>query len=156
MSKPMMNISIPSLSKGHLNVMLPLKVEKITIVGSPPWKLKITIPSPSTKQPQSGPSTKQSQPKSQFNLIDQLGKTPVQIYILELLHISPMHKSILDKTLQYFSILQDIDVNQFEAMVGYTTTPHHVTFSDQDYSSPKSNHNDTLHIEVFIHKHKVR
>lgn len=59
---------------------------KVIIAGPPPAKqAKITILGPSAKQSQPVPPAKQSQPvptikqwkpKSQFNLIDQLGKTP--------------------------------------------------------------------------------
>ena len=139
---------------------------KVTIAGPPPARqVKITIPGPSAKQsqpasyakqPKPVPTPQKWKPKSQFNLIDQLGKTPAQIYILEFLRISPAHKDILDKTMLESLVPKDIDVNQFETMVGYLTTPHHVTFSNQDYSSPKTNHNDALHIETFVHKHKVR
>lgn len=85
-----------------------------------------------------------------------MGKIPPQISILDLLRISPTHKAILKKTLQESYVLNDIDVNWFEAMVRYLKSPHHITFLDQDYSSPKPSHNDALHIKVFIHKHKVR
>lgn len=111
---------------------------------------------PSSKQSHPGPSTKQSQHKGQLNLIDQLGKTPTQISILELLRISLAHKAILGNNLQESSVTHDIDVNQFESMVRYLTTPHLITFLDQDYSILKPSHNDKLHIEFFIHKHKVR
>lgn len=81
---------------------------------------------------------------------------PAQISMLDLLHISPTHKAILDKVLQDSSISTNIDVNQFEAIFRYLASPHHITFLDQDYSSPKPSHNETLHIKVFIWKHKVR
>lgn len=38
-------------------------------------------------------------PKTQYNLVDQLQKTPAQISILELLKISPTHKDILEQAL---------------------------------------------------------
>lgn len=79
---------------------------------------------PSTKQSNSSPSTKQSQPKGQFNLIEKLGRISSQISIFELLHISPTHKAILEKYLQESSIPHDIDFNQFEVIVGHLTTPH--------------------------------
>lgn len=37
---------------------------------------------------------------SSFNVVDQLKKTPAQISLFELLHISPSHIKILDKALQ--------------------------------------------------------
>lgn len=50
----------------------------------------------------------------------------------------------------------DLDVNHCEEMVGCLTNSHHTTFSEQYYSTEKLNHNDPLHLEVLIHKAKVR
>lgn len=41
-------------------------------------------------------------------------------------------------------------------MVGYLINSHHASFFEQDYSTRKTNHNDPLHLEVLIHKIKVR
>lgn len=41
-------------------------------------------------------------------------------------------------------------------MVRYLANSHHVSFFDKYYSTSKTNHNDPLHLEVFIDKYKVR
>lgn len=41
-------------------------------------------------------------------------------------------------------------------MVGYLANTHHVTFSDRDFFSQDSNHNNPLHLGVYINKNKTR
>ncbi|GLJ49605.1 hypothetical protein SUGI_1052410 [Cryptomeria japonica] len=54
----------------------------------------------------------------QYNLVEQLDKTPALISILELLRLSPSHKTILDQALQEASIPASLNTDQFQAMVG--------------------------------------
>lgn len=53
-----------------------------------------------------------------YNLVDQLDKMSVLISILELLCISPSYKTILDQALQEASLPPDLNIDQFQAMVG--------------------------------------
>jgi hypothetical protein len=48
-----------------------------------------------------------------------------------------------------------MDVSQFQAMVGNLSTSQHITFYPWDIPKDKPNHNDPLHLEVFIHNAKV-
>lgn len=52
------------------------------------------------------------------------------------------------------SIPENIDTDQFQAMVGHVTS-HLLTFSEQ-YLPSQPSHNHDLHLEVFIHKNKVK
>lgn len=81
---------------------------------------------------------------------------PFEISILELLHIPPTHNAVLDKALQESLVPTDINVDEFKAMVGNLPITHHVTFVEHDVVTHKPNHNDPLHLEVFVHKHKIR
>lgn len=48
-----------------------------------------------------------------YNLVEQLKKTPAQISLFELLCILPNHRAILDKGLQDSVVVRDIDKNAF-------------------------------------------
>ena len=41
-------------------------------------------------------------------------------------------------------------------MVGTLSSSYHITFSPQDVLRGRPNHNDPLHLEVFIHNAKVQ
>jgi len=88
--------------------------------------------------------------------MDQLHKTPAHISMLELLRLSPSHKSILDKALAEASIPMNITEEQFQTMVGHITSPHSLSFTEKDDMSITQPHNTSLHIEAFIHKHKIK
>lgn len=111
---------------------------------------KITLPGTSTKNTNL-PST-----KPEYDLVEQLGKTPALISILELLRISPAHKDVLDKTLRDTAVPTDLNMDQFQAMVGYLSVPHSLTFTEADDASISQPHNAPLHIEAFIHKHRIK
>lgn len=101
---------------------------------------KVTLQSVSSK------TTTSSSTKNEYDLIDHLGKTHSLISILEILNISPSHKAILDKILREKSIPTDLNMDQFQAMVGYLSTPHCLTFSEADDASPCQTHNAPHHI----------
>ena len=66
---------------------------KITLQATTP-----NTTNPSVPHALAMPSTSQ-RPTSRYDILSQLGKTPAQISILELLTISPIHKEILEKAL---------------------------------------------------------
>ncbi|GLJ14817.1 hypothetical protein SUGI_0240950 [Cryptomeria japonica] len=101
-------------------------------------------------------NTASSSTKPEYDLVEQLGKTSTLIYILELLRISPTHKAILDKILRDTVVPTDLNVDQFQAMVGYLSIPHSITFTKADDASISQPHNAPLHIEAFIHKHRIK
>lgn len=59
-----------------------------------------------------------------YNLVEQLQKIPAQISILELLKVLPMHKEILEKSLTETTVSKDLDMDQFQNIVGHIITPH--------------------------------
>lgn len=98
------------------------------------------------------PKTTTSSTKNEYDLVYRLGKTPTLISILEILCISPSHKAILDKALKETYVPIDLNVDKFQAMVGYLSTPHCLTFIEADDVSICQPHNVPLHIEAFLHK----
>ena len=62
----------------------------------------------------------------------------------------------MDQALKESVVLDNINVAQFQAMVGNLSTSQHITFSPWDIPQDKPNHNDPLHLEVFVHNVKVR
>ena len=80
----------------------------------------------------------------------------MHISILDLLHASPQHQKILDQALKESVVPDNIDVSQFQAVVGNLSASQHITFSPWDIPKEKPNHNDPLYLKVFIHKYKVR
>lgn len=53
-----------------------------------------------------------------YDLLDQLGKTPAQISILEILKTSSIHKEILEQALLESRIPNNINATQFQALIG--------------------------------------
>lgn len=44
----------------------------------------------------------------------------------------------------------NLNMEQFQDMVGHLSTPYSLTLTKVDDSSPQQPHNATLHVEVFI------
>ncbi|GLJ29604.1 hypothetical protein SUGI_0583760 [Cryptomeria japonica] len=97
-----------------------------------------------------------SESTSECNVTTCRGRTPALISILELLSISPAHKAILDKTLRDTSIPTHLNLDQFQAMVGYLSVPHSLTFIEADDTSMSQPHNAPSHIEAFLQKHRIK
>ena len=90
-----------------------------------------------------------------YNILDQLQCTSTQITIFELLKISPTHREILNKALSEENVPKDLDLNQFQSMVGHLTLPHYLSFSQEDDHSLSHPHNNPLHIEVMIGQKRI-
>lgn len=71
----------------------------------------------------------------QYNLMEQLDKTPALISILELLYLSPSHKTILDQALQEVSVPANLNIDQFQAMIGNLRSSPCLTFFESDNTS---------------------
>lgn len=95
-------------------------------------------------------------PKTQYNLVDQLRRSPAQISILELLRLLPKHKDMLEQALVETNVLQDLDIDKFQAMVAHMIGPHNLTFFEHDNVSLSHPHNTLLHIEFLVYKHRVK
>ena len=85
-----------------------------------------------------------------YSILDQLQRTSAQITIFELLKISPAHREILNKALSEANVPKDLDLNRFQSMVGHLTSPHYLSFSEEDDHSLSHPHNNPLHIEVIV------
>ena len=95
------------------------------------------------------PSTSQRL-ASRYDVLSQLGKTPTQISILELLTTSPIHKEILEKALLESHVPQNINASQFTTMIGNLSAQKHLVFTDKDFQGANPHHNMSLHIGVLI------
>ena len=93
---------------------------------------------------------------SNYDLVSQLQHTPAQISIFKLLELSPLHKDILEKALRSANIPTDIDVERFQAMVNHISSPHYLTFFEEDDQALNHPHNLALHVEVQIFHTRIR
>ncbi len=111
-----------------------------------------------SQDPKNASSSKQPKTAkiSNYDLVCQLQHTPAQISIFELLELSPLHKDILEKALRSASVPTDIDIDQFQAIVNYISSPHPLAFSEEDDRAPSHPHDLALHIEVQIFHTRVR
>ena len=62
----------------------------------------------------------------------------------------------MDQALKESIVPNNIDVAQFQAMVGTLSSSQQITFSPRDFPQDRPKHNDPLYLEVFIHNAKVR
>lgn len=83
-------------------------------------------------------------------------KTPTHISIFESLHISLAHRAILEKSLCESLVSRDIDENIFQDIVGILVVAPCVAFTERDIPTERLSHNDPLHLEVFMHKNKIK
>lgn len=67
-----------------------------------------------------------------------------------------MHKEILEKALVETTVSKDLDVDQFQNMVGHLIAPHCLSFSENDDASLQHPYNAPLHVEVSINKTHVK
>ena len=110
------------------------------------------------RDPKDAPSSKKpiTSKSLNYDLVNQLRRTPAQISIFELLELSPLHKDILEKALRSANIPTDIDAERFQAMVNHISSPHYLTFSEEDDRALSHPHNLTLHVKVQIFRTRVR
>ena len=82
--------------------------------------------------------------KSDFSVVEQLGKTPSKISMLSLLLCSEAHA----KALITAHVPQETSADQFTDCVANLTADNGLGFSDTDLTAKGKNHNDALHISV--------
>ncbi|RDY06371.1 hypothetical protein CR513_09628, partial [Mucuna pruriens] len=83
---------------------------------------------------------------SEYQLLDQMNKTPARISLLSLLLNSETHQNLLLKVLKEAHVAQDITVERFGSLVN--TSRGHLTFSDDEIPVEGKSHNQPLHISV--------
>ncbi|XP_027109268.1 uncharacterized protein [Coffea arabica] len=86
--------------------------------------------------------------RSEYNVVEQLNKMPVQISILDLLFTSNLHRDALLEVLTKARIPKDISVDNFSHIVGNVLTAKQITFSDEELPAEKTGHNKALYVAV--------
>ena len=92
---------------------------------------------------------------SSYDILHWLKWTPTQISIFELLDSSPLHKEILEKALWMVNVPNDIDPDRLQAMVNHISSPHYLSFFEEDEKSLSHPHNLALHIKFQIYNTRV-
>lgn len=67
-----------------------------------------------------------------------------------------MHKEILEKPLVETTISKDLDIDQFQNMVGHLIAPHCLSFFENDDTPLQHPHIAPFHVEVNINKTFVK
>ena len=86
--------------------------------------------------------------KSDFKIVEKLGKTPSKISMLALLLFSDAHAQALIKFLKKSHVPQETTSDQFENCVASLTADNGLGFSDADLTPVGRNHNKALHVSV--------
>ncbi|RDX69713.1 hypothetical protein CR513_51131, partial [Mucuna pruriens] len=85
---------------------------------------------------------------NEYEMMDQLNKTPARISLLALLVNSEGHRQLLLKTLREAHVAKDISMEKFGGIVGSLTATHHISFSKDELPKEGSSHNLPLHVAV--------
>ena len=86
--------------------------------------------------------------KNDYNVVEQLGKTPSKISMLALLLCSEAHAKALVKFLKTAHVPQETSADQFQECVASLTADNALGFSDANLTSKGRKHNDALHVLV--------
>ncbi|RDY11596.1 hypothetical protein CR513_03713, partial [Mucuna pruriens] len=85
---------------------------------------------------------------SEYEILDQLHKTPARISLLSLLINSESHHELLLKILNEAYVPQDIIPAKFEGIINNIIVSRHPSFSKEEVPDEGKNHNQSLHIAV--------
>ena len=86
--------------------------------------------------------------KSDYNVVEQLRKTPSKISILALLLCSEAHAKALVKFLKSAHVPQETSTDQFENCVASLTADNGLGFSDADLTPTGRKHDDALRMSL--------
>ena len=86
--------------------------------------------------------------KSEYRIIEQLGETPTQISILNLLLTSKPHREVLFKILSEAHIPKNISIDKFTHVVKNVLTSNYISFFYDDLTAKGIEHNKVLYISV--------
>ncbi|RDX99892.1 hypothetical protein CR513_16989, partial [Mucuna pruriens] len=78
---------------------------------------------------------------SEYEMLDQMHKTPAQVSLLSLLINSEGHNSLLLKVLNDAHVAQDITPEKFRGIINNNTTSHHLSFSEDEVPVKGKSHN---------------
>ncbi|KAJ9187107.1 hypothetical protein P3X46_002603 [Hevea brasiliensis] len=86
--------------------------------------------------------------QSEYDVVEQLRKTPARISLLSLILSSEVHRQALQRILDQAFVNPDITPGQFEKIVGQIQASNFVTFSEDEIDPAGLRHNKALHITV--------
>jgi hypothetical protein len=93
--------------------------------------------------------------RSEFNIIEQLKKTPARVSIMELILTSEPHRRSILKVLNEAFVTKDITTEGMENLVGRIQALSTITFSEGEIDPEGTNHNKALYITVESHDHVI-
>ena len=85
---------------------------------------------------------------SEYNMVDQLKKTPSMISLLLLVLSSEMHRNALQKVLNKVYVPQDITHDSIEYLVRKIQATNYLYFIDDEFDPEKIGHNKPQYITV--------
>ncbi|KAJ9189093.1 hypothetical protein P3X46_000424 [Hevea brasiliensis] len=86
--------------------------------------------------------------QSEYDVVEQLRKTPARISLLSLILSSEVHRQALQKILDQAFVNPDITPGQFEKIVGQIQASSFVTFSKEEIDPAGLMHTKALHVTV--------
>ncbi|XP_050897725.1 uncharacterized protein LOC127104588 [Lathyrus oleraceus] len=90
--------------------------------------------------------------KSDYKVVDQLLQTQSNIFVMSLPLKSEVHHQALLKVLGKAYVNPDVTVDQFDHVVGNTTSCNTLSFSDNELPTKGKKHNNTLYISMGYEK----
>ncbi|XP_034899372.1 uncharacterized protein [Populus alba] len=85
---------------------------------------------------------------SEYNIVDQLKKTPAKISIMSLILSSEPHRNALQKVLNETYIPQDIKQKTVEHLVGRIHAANYLYFTEDELDAEGTRHNKPLYVTV--------
>ncbi|KAJ9182555.1 hypothetical protein P3X46_006539 [Hevea brasiliensis] len=86
--------------------------------------------------------------QSEYDVVEQLRKTPAQISLLSLILSSEVHRQALQRILDQAFVNPDITPGQFEKIVEQIQASSFVAFSEEEVDPVGLGHNKALHVTV--------
>ncbi|KAJ9167500.1 hypothetical protein P3X46_022148 [Hevea brasiliensis] len=86
--------------------------------------------------------------QSEYDVVEQLRKTPARISLLSLILSSEVHRQALQRILDQAFVNPDITPRQFEKIVGQIQASSFVTFSEEEIDPVGLTHTKALHVIV--------
>ncbi|XP_034906448.2 uncharacterized protein [Populus alba] len=85
---------------------------------------------------------------SEYNIVDQLKKTPAKISIMSLILNSEPHRNALQKVLNEAYVPQDIEQKTMEHLVGRIHAANYLYFTEDELDAEGTGHNKPLYVTV--------
>ncbi|XP_027368366.1 uncharacterized protein LOC113874337 [Abrus precatorius] len=93
--------------------------------------------------------------QSEYQVVEQLNRTPVKISLLSLLLNSEPHRKILMRVLNEAHVNHDITIDKFGGIVSNIASNNYLTFTDDEVPAEGTRHNKALHIFVKCQDHII-